>query len=280
MSRSPSRVPLRGGLAPVRGALRDVLSQWPSGMACLALCATLGTILPAVRRILIDLRTTEDRFEPWRLFTGHLVHGSLEHLALNLSLFVPLGASRELRVGTFRFFAELAVLALGVSLGVRWLHADWTSYCGLSGVVYGLLTVVLLGEALRLHRKGLEENTVTRGAPFDGPLVAALIVAVLGLKTLLEGASGGWIWHRQAFENALGVVYLSGSHAAGMAAGLMVLAVASLQGEGAAASQPSRNLRAASPGSGASSNPPIMAAPAAPALRSDAAASGVTAPSA
>ncbi len=255
--------------APVRGACRELLAQYPAGTACLALFATLSTALPFLRRALIDIRDLSDRFEPWRFFTGHLVHASYQHLVLNLALFVPISAWRERKVGLQRLLLELLVIAGAVALGVRWLHTGWSTYCGLSGVVYGLLAVALLGAPMK----------AARAWPLSRRLmIGPLIVAILAVKTTLECLQNGWIWQGKFLESTLGVVYLSGSHAAGLFAGLCVAIAWSL--EARSELQARRNDPVTEPGSAASRMAPIIAAPAAPDLLSPDAALGVTPPSA
>ncbi len=193
------------------GTGREVLSQFPAGTAFLALLATAGTLAPCLGRLLVDTRALGDRVEPWRVFTGHLVHGNLTHLALNLLVFVPLAAFRERRAGFLRLCLEYLTLAVSVSAGVRLLHGNWTTYCGLSGVVYGLLAITLLEP---VHCAGQSRRGLATGAL--GPAV----LAAIAIKTALEAADGGWILHREALESALGVTYLAGAHAAGMAGGV------------------------------------------------------------
>ena len=197
--------------ARLRGTCREVFSQFPAGSALLALLAAAGTFSPWIGRLLVDVRDLADHVEPWRVFTGHLVHGNPTHLALNLLLFAPLAVFRERRAGFLRLALEYLTLAVFVSAGVRLLHENWTTYCGLSGVVYGLLAITLL-----------EPGRRTDGMPHRmafGALGSA-VLAIIALKTALEAAGGGWILHREALESTLGVTYLAGAHAAGMAGGV------------------------------------------------------------
>ena len=169
--------------------------------------------MPAVSARLIDLRALTG-FDPWRLFTGHLVHGSLTHLLLNLAFFMALGGLRERRVGTIRFLLEYALLAACVAVGVRLLHSGWSSYCGLSGVVYGTLVLVLLD-----HRRDANRKTHT-------PSLGAWVVGCISIKTTFELAGGGWVLGPGALEDSFGVLYLAGSHAAGIVGGLLLALVA------------------------------------------------------
>jgi membrane associated rhomboid family serine protease len=247
-------------IAHFRGVVRETLVQFPVGASLLALAAAVTTLLPFLNRLCIDERSMEGRFEPWRVFTGHLVHGNVLHLVLNLLVFTPLAVFRERRVGIARLALEYATIALCVSAGVRLLGGAWTTYCGLSGVAYGFLVIVLAA---------------------DRTLLGLTVIAALAVKTALEAASGGWIFGREGLESSLGVTYLYGSHVAGMAAGMLLVVLGRLATRhGSVGPQPARNRSTTLPGSSAPRMAPITAAPDAPARRSSAARSGRIPPSA
>lgn len=187
----------------------------PIGTPVLACVAVLVTYLPAARALLIDLRIGALHLEWWRPLTGHLVHGSSLHLILNLSFFVPLGLLHERQVGTFRFLLECGSLAACVAGGVRLLHSSWDSYCGLSGVVYGLLTLVLLTHATSKRR-----TRKSTGATPEQHQFGACVVLVLAAKSIFEYGHGGWLTDPTPLTSSLLVIYLPGSHCAGIAAGL------------------------------------------------------------
>lgn len=78
------------------------------------------------------------RGEFWRLFTPVLVHGGELHLLLNLMWLLDLGSMIEGRQGTGRLGLLVLVTAVLSNLGQYYLTGSpW--FCGLSGVVYGLL---------------------------------------------------------------------------------------------------------------------------------------------
>jgi len=237
--------------------------SFPVGTVILAGTAVIAALAPTLSSRLIDLHGATG-FEPWRFFTGHLVHGNRTHLLLNLAFFVALGTLREHRVGTIRFLLEYTVLAACVAVGIRLLHSGWSSYCGLSGIVYGTLTLVLLDR----RSSDATEKTSAWG-------LGSLVVGCISVKTAFELVGGGWVLGRNVLESSFGVLYLAGSHAAGIAGGLL-LAFAYHQGR--APSQPLRNSLTATAGSGASRMDPIIAAPAAPERLSVPACSGVTPP--
>ena len=78
--------------------------------------------------------------ELWRLFTPVLVHGDWLHLLLNMLWLLDLGSMIEGRQSTGRLGLLVVVLAVVSNLGQFLLfHAN---FCGMSGVVYGLLGYV------------------------------------------------------------------------------------------------------------------------------------------
>jgi len=80
-----------------------------------------------------------ERHEYWRLLTGHLVHGDVHHLALNL---IGLALIASLCRGCFRLGQWLVVLAaawLAIDAGLLIAMPNLAWYVGLSGVLHGLL---------------------------------------------------------------------------------------------------------------------------------------------
>ena len=80
----------------------------------------------------------------WRLWSGHLLHLDLSHALLNLGALavILMLAWRQ------RMLAELAVAALVamplLSLALLWLDPQLDWYAGLSGLLHGLLVMVLV----------------------------------------------------------------------------------------------------------------------------------------
>lgn len=78
--------------------------------------------------------------EFWRLFTPVLVHGGWVHLLLNMLWLLDLGSMIEGRQSTGRLGLLVVVMAVSSNFGQFLLfHAN---FCGMSGVVYGLLGYV------------------------------------------------------------------------------------------------------------------------------------------
>jgi rhomboid family GlyGly-CTERM serine protease len=125
--------------------------------------------------------------EPWRLLTGHLVHGTTYHLLWNLAALVTLGFLFEdvLRRGLW----SLALASgLTVGLGVIALDPELAAYRGLSGLLNGLW----VGGALVAAR--LERGRGNRGL---ARLYLACVLADL-LKIAVEAGSGGALFTDEA----------------------------------------------------------------------------------
>jgi len=85
--------------------------------------------------------------ELWRLVTGHLIHLGWAHWALNafaLTL-VSLLARRPLGLGDMA--RSIPALAAAISLMLLVFDTDVPDYVGLSGVLYGLVLLVLWPQA-------------------------------------------------------------------------------------------------------------------------------------
>jgi rhomboid family GlyGly-CTERM serine protease len=82
--------------------------------------------------------------EPWRLLTGHWVHGDREHLAWNLAAFGILGWMIEMSLGSARLYAALLAGTCSVTAWVWLFIPSLELYCGLSGILNTLLFVILI----------------------------------------------------------------------------------------------------------------------------------------
>lgn len=91
--------------------------------------------------------------EWWRLFTAHLVHGSVQHLLLNIAgLAVMAGLFRGIHP-TWCWLAAGLASACFVGLGLLRLNPEVDWYLGLSGVLHGLLVVGGMGLATDAGRR-------------------------------------------------------------------------------------------------------------------------------
>ena len=82
-------------------------------------------------------------FEPWRLLTYMLVHGSFIHVGLNLLSVWMIGRVLEPMLGRWRFIALYLVSGLGGAVAVAFL-AFGSTVVGASGALFGMLGALLV----------------------------------------------------------------------------------------------------------------------------------------
>lgn len=104
-----------------------------------ALLLVLNAFGEPVRQALRYQRDLLAQGEYWRLLTGHLVHGSWQHVALNVAglTLVAVLFRGAYRAGQWLFIG--VVSALCIDAGLFWLVPTLQWYVGLSGVLHGLL---------------------------------------------------------------------------------------------------------------------------------------------
>jgi membrane associated rhomboid family serine protease len=83
-------------------------------------------------------------FEPWRLLTTALVHGSIFHVLLNMYTLWIFGQLLEQLLGRGRYLALYVLSALAGSLGVLFLASPYTPVVGASGAIFGLMGAFLV----------------------------------------------------------------------------------------------------------------------------------------
>ena len=94
-------------------------------------------------------------FEPWRLLTTMLVHGSFIHVALNMLAVWMIGQSLEPLLGRSRYLTLYVLSGLGGSAAVA-LIAPFTSVVGASGAVFGMLGALLvIGRHIGANIRGI-----------------------------------------------------------------------------------------------------------------------------
>jgi rhomboid family GlyGly-CTERM serine protease len=143
-----------------------------------------------------------DRFaisdgEWWRLLSGHWVHSSPSHAGWNIAALLLLGALFEPRL-RWRLPLSLLIAALGVGAWLWWGMPELLYYCGLSGILNGLLALGLL-QHWQEHRHPL----------------ALLSAAVAGLKIVVESSTGQALFTQAAWAS------VPSAHAAGYLSGLL-----------------------------------------------------------
>lgn len=94
-------------------------------------------------------------FEPWRLLTTMIVHGSFIHVALNMLAVWMIGQSLEPLLGRSRYLTLYLLSGLGGSVAVA-LIAPLTSVVGASGAVFGMLGALLvIGRHIGANIRGI-----------------------------------------------------------------------------------------------------------------------------
>ena len=83
-------------------------------------------------------------FEPWRLLSTALVHGSIFHVLLNMYTLWIFGQLLEQLLGRGRYLALYLLSALAGSLGVLFLADPSTPVVGASGAIFGLMGAFLV----------------------------------------------------------------------------------------------------------------------------------------
>ena len=87
-------------------------------------------------------RMAIEQGEWWRLITGHWVHSDLEHAAWDIGALLVLGLLFESRLNG-ELFGVLALGTLGIDLWLWHAAPSISYYCGLSGILNGLLALGL-----------------------------------------------------------------------------------------------------------------------------------------
>lgn len=186
---------------------RPIVTYWIIGIS--AAMFVLQLLVP--NRIVDELFTfyapllypsLSGAFEPWRLLTGALLHGSFWHLALNMLALWMLGRSLEPLLGRVRFLALYVIGALGGSVGVA-LLAFGTPVVGASGAIFALFGALLvIGRHIGANISGiaiiLGINLVLGFVPgFNvawqahvGGLIAGALVGLVLARTRSAGQRG------------------------------------------------------------------------------------------
>ncbi len=81
--------------------------------------------------------------EWWRLISGHWVHSDLEHAVWDIAALLVLGWLFEPRLKG-GLFGVLALASLGIDLWLWRVEPSLVYYCGLSGILNGLLALGLV----------------------------------------------------------------------------------------------------------------------------------------
>jgi rhomboid family GlyGly-CTERM serine protease len=122
----------------------SIQGAWLVGLLA-ALLVLLWFTGESGRELLRYERTAVLQGQYWRLLTGHLVHGSGQHLLLNA---VGLGLIAALFPREYSLRAWLLILGssvVAIDLGFVFLEPQLQWYVGLSGVLHGALAAGAIG---------------------------------------------------------------------------------------------------------------------------------------
>ena len=173
----------------------DLHKPWFTISLCLG-CTLLFMILGAVPDTLIYNRIAIEQGEIWRLLSNHFVHCDISHLGWNLAALLILGSLLERRLGA-RLLGLTAISCIGVSSWLWFIKTDLALYCGLSGMLNGLFSTLLL----ILWRENKH------------PILPLIAIAAV-IKIIIEAST------QQAIFTHLSWDSVPGAHGAGMIAGL------------------------------------------------------------
>ncbi len=137
----------------------------------------------------------------WRLLCGHFVHCDLPHLGWNIAAFALLGTLLEQQMGK-NIIRVILTSCLGVSAWLWFAKSDLLLYCGLSGMLNGMLAVLLC----------------TMWREQQHPLIALTAVGAMA-KIAFESFSGQAIFTHLSWQS------VPGAHGAGFVSGLLYYCV-------------------------------------------------------
>lgn len=176
------------------------------GLAAVALAAAA---VPGSLELLELNREAVAGGQAWRLVTGHLVHGSFYHLGLDLLAWVLAGLLFEPVLGR-RYWPVVAGATVAIDAGFLFLQPDLAAYCGLSGILNG----VMAAGALTQFRRGR-----SRGETGSSTLYLLILIGVLG-KIAIEGMAGTPLFTE---IQRLGAVPMPLAHALGALGALVAI---------------------------------------------------------
>lgn len=146
----------------------------------------------------------------WRLWTGHLVHWTTEHLFWDALTFFALGALCE-RTHRRAYLVALGVGLPAISWGLAILRPEIATYRGLSGIDTGLFVWLIL---LQLRRSGEARQTGLTA------LWTLLLTGLIG-KLVYEAVTGDCLFVSTSPESFRPLVE---SHLLGAAVGALAFA--------------------------------------------------------
>ena len=187
----------------------SIRSGLPWRTLSLAAVALVAAALPGSLELLELNREAVAGGQIWRLATGHLVHGSLYHLGLDLAAWVLAGMLFEPALGR-RYWTVLAIAAVCIDAGFLFLQPDLAAYCGLSGILNG----IMVAGTMALWRSARQRGTTGPSA-----LYLLVLLGILG-KIALEGIGGTPLFSE---IDRLGAIPVPMAHALGALGAVLVI---------------------------------------------------------
>lgn len=169
------------------------------GLACLV--TLLHFSGPAVFEVLIFDKSAIMRGEIWRFISGHFVHCNLDHLFWDVFAFTILGAVIEIN-SPKHFLPSLIVSCAAVSSWLLLAETKFSTYCGLSGALNGLL---VLAAMIKLKSTGNGIFVLL----LAGTLAKIFYEITFG-RTLFTSLSSQAIFGAHAVGFAAGIIYVWG----------------------------------------------------------------------
>ena len=116
---------------------------WFTVVSTLFCCLVYGLSMPETESLAYD-RALIFQNEPWRLLTAHFVHLNFQHLAWNVGSYAVMSYmfERDLGVSPARQIGVILFSAIVVD-ALLLVDASLSGYAGLSGVLNGMLAVML-----------------------------------------------------------------------------------------------------------------------------------------
>jgi rhomboid family GlyGly-CTERM serine protease len=188
------------GPQPSPRAVATPLLAALAGAALILLLQAVPAALP-----LLEYRRDLLATEPWRLFTGHLVHLNWTHAAVNASAWLLLAWLAAPQVGAKRQLACLALGAASVSLGLAAFHPAIGWYRGASGMLHALFFADAAAAA----------GASMRSRPPRGATLALALLAGGWVKVLVEQPGAG----ATPYAEWLGATTVPQAHLLGAVAG-------------------------------------------------------------
>nr|WP_243847386.1 rhomboid family intramembrane serine protease [Microbacterium ulmi] len=146
-------------------------------------------------------------FQPWRLLTVLVVHGSFLHVGLNMLVVWMIGRNLEPLLGRWRYVVLYLLSGLGGSVAVA-LLAPGVNVVGASGAIFGLFGALLvIGRHIGANIRGI---VIVIAINFAFPFALALIASIGSgsFATALDAIRISWQAHLGGLVTGAAVGYI------------------------------------------------------------------------